>query len=406
MCSLPTPMRPTYLYRVREIPRLPSSKLDVRALTALDQANIENEHARLSLARPAGSVDRDCIAPTVAQVWQKVLLTPVVDAEDDFFAAGGDSLKAIALTVELERALGLELSLTLINEAPTFARLCEALRQQRTTHYVPIVLLKAGEGLAPVFFIHGAGGNVTELFPIARSMAYAGAVFGIQARGLARQQMPHTTVEAMACEYLRAIKAQQPNGPYYLCGYSFGGLVAFEIARRLRESGDEVGLVGLFDTMPNALGWPLPDWLALIRRRIRRLAGGLLAALRSRPAAAWKDARRLRTRLRGPPTQAEQDTPPLPGFLKSAPASILKVAASALIASARYRPGFYPGELKLFIPAERDSALPCPRAFWSRHARALSIVGTAGAHLTMLSMPNAKSAAASLRRYLPAISSQ
>src|SRR4029077_17208311 len=196
-------------------------------------------------------------------------------------------------TMELERALGVELSVTLINEAPTFASLCEALREQRTTRYVPLVLLKEGGGLPPVFFIHGVGGNVAELFPIARSMTYPGAVFGIQARGLARQELPHTTVEAMAAEYLTAIKTRQPNGPYYLCGYSFGGLVAFEMARRLRESGDEVGLLGLFDTMPNFLGWPLPVLLAFIRRRMSRFAASVSAApTRTWPAAAGEAAGR------------------------------------------------------------------------------------------------------------------
>jgi len=79
--------------------------------------------------------------------------------------------------------------------------------------------------------------------------AYPGAVFGIQARAWPVSRC-RTRRRSNGLEYLRAIKAQQPNGPYYLCGYSFGGFVAFEIARRLRESGDEVGLVGLFDTMP------------------------------------------------------------------------------------------------------------------------------------------------------------
>ena len=184
-------------------------------------------------------MDHDCIAPTVAKAWQEVLFTPVGGPDEDFFEAGGDSLKALTLTMELERSLGVELSVTLINEAPKFASLCEALREQRTTRYVPLVLLKEGAGLPPVYFIHGVGGNVAELFPIARSMTYPGAVFGVQARGLARQQLPHTTVEAMATDYLREIKARQPDGPYYLCGYSFGGLVAFEMARRLRESGSE-----------------------------------------------------------------------------------------------------------------------------------------------------------------------
>ena len=406
MRSAPPPMRPTRLYQVHGIPRLPSSKLDVRALIALDETNIQNERPDLTRATAAVSMAGDCISPTVAEVWQKVLLAPVGGPEEDFFEVGGDSLKAITLTIELERALGLELSLTLINQAPKFASLCAALTEQRTTRYVPLVLLKAGEGLSPLFFIHGVGGNVAELFPIARSMTYPGAVFGIQARGLAREERPHTTVEAMAAEYLPAIKARQPNGPYYLCGYSFGGLVAFEMARRLRESEDEVGLLGLFDTMPNFLGWPLPVWLAFIRRRMDRFVTRVCGVpIRTWPAAAVKAAGRACTTLRGHRTRTELDSPPLLSFLKSVPAGVLKVAASGLLASARYRPGFYPGELKLFIPAERDSALPSPQAFWCQHARALSIVHTAGGHLTMLSMPNAESAAASLTRYLPVLSS-
>jgi acyl-coenzyme A synthetase/AMP-(fatty) acid ligase/thioesterase domain-containing protein/acyl carrier protein len=400
--SAPPPMRPGRLYPVNEIPRLPSSKLDVRALMALDKANVQNEYANLDRATALASADGDCIAPTVARVWQKVLLRPVADPDDDFFEVGGDSLKAITFTIELERALGVELSLTLINQAPKFARLCAALREQRTTRYVPLVLLKEGDGSAPVFFIHGVGGNVAELFQIARNLTYPGAVFGIQARGLARQQLPHTTVEAMATEYLREIKLRQPEGPYYLCGYSFGGLVAFEIARRLRAAGDEVGLVGLFDTLPNSLGWPLHIWLACIGRRVSRFVAGVRAApLRTWPAAAWKAAGRAWASLRNVLTQTDPECPPLPNFLKSAPASILRVAASAVMASARYRPGFYPGELKLFTPEERDPTLPSLQAFWRGHARALSTVDTAGGHLTMMFTPNAASAAASLTRYLP-----
>jgi non-ribosomal peptide synthetase component F/thioesterase domain-containing protein/acyl carrier protein len=403
MRSAPPPMRPARLYLIHEIPRLPSSKLDTRALAALDAANIQNEHANVT-STAAGSLDQDCIAPTVAKAWQEVLLTPVGGPDEDFFEAGGDSLKALTLTMELERALGVELSVTLINEAPKFSSLCEALREQRTSRYVPLVLLKEGAGLPPVFFIHGVGGNVAELFPIARSMTYLGPVFGIQARGLAPQQQPHTTVEAMTTEYLRAITALQPDGPYFLCGYSFGGLVAFEMAQRLWESGSEVGLVGVFDTMPSPLGWPLPTWLAFVRRRMDQFAARAIAVpMGTWPSAAWKATSRLCTRLRAHVTQTELNSAPLPSFLKSAPSCVLKVGASALMASARYRPGFYPGELKLFAPKERDPALPSLQALWRRHARAVSVVDTAGSHLTMLSTANAESAAASVTRYLPAL---
>jgi len=384
MRSAPAPMRPGRLYLVGKIPRLPSSKLDVCALMALDSANVRHEHADVGAATVAVPVDGDRVAQTVAQVWQKVLQAPVGVPEDDFFEAGGDSLKAITLVLELEQALGVELSPTLINESPTFAGLCEALREHRTSRYVPLVLLKVGEGLPPVFFIHGVGGNVVELFPTARKMTYPGPVIGIQARGLAGEGPPHSSVAAMAAEYLGEIKARQPNGPYYLCGYSFGGLVAFEIAQRLREAGDEVGLVGLFDTMMSPIRWPLRAWLAIVRRRIVRFAGRVR---RAKPIGASPQ----------PPSNSRS----LPSFLQSASAGSLKVAASALLASAKYRPGYYPGELTLFSPAGREPGLPSLEAIWRKHARALSVVETAGEHSTMLSAPNATSTAASLTRCLP-----
>jgi amino acid adenylation domain-containing protein len=402
MGSAPPPLRPGRLYLTGEIPRLPNSKLDVRALSALDESNIRKERDVVPATAP-GAAEGDCIARAVAQAWHRVLLTPVGDADQDFFESGGDSLKAIAFVMELERSLGLELSLNLISETPKFSGLCQALREQRTTQYVPLVLLKAGERLSPVFFVHGLGGNVAELFPIARSIAYPGPVFGIQARGLARRDVPHTSVEGMAAEYLTEIKRRQPQGPYYLCGYSFGGLVAFEVARRLRESGDEIGLLGLFDTLPSSLGWPFHAWLAAIRHRLVRFVhGAVTTPVRAWPAAAWKAGGGVCVRLREHLTQTPPDMSPLPPFLKSAPTSVLRVAASSLIASARYRPGFYPGELTLFIPTERDPTLPSPGDIWARHACTLSIAYTRGGHLTMLSTSNAESTAASLMQHLPA----
>ena len=372
--SAPAPMRPARFYLANEIPRLPTSKPDVRALIALDDANVQRERARPADDAGLAPGDGDHIAQAVARVWQDVLLAPVGGLHDDFFDAGGDSLKAIAFAMELEGALGLELSPTLIYETPSFGGFCEVLRECREPRYTPLVLLKGGAGSPPVFIIHGVGGNVIDILPTARRMAYPGAVIGIRARGLARGEMPHASVEAMAADYLKQIKARQPNGPYCLCGYSFGGLVAFEIARRLSESGNEVGFVGLFDTLMSPLRWPPRAWLSIIGRRIARLPGSLRAAPR--------------------------DDASLPGLPSSLPTNVVRVAASALIASARYRPGFYCGQLTLFTPVRREPGLPSLEAIWRKHARTLSIVETRGDHSTMLSAPNADSTAASLTRCL------
>ena len=128
MRTVPASMRPGRFYLLDNIPRLPGSKLDLRALADVDAFNVQIEGG--NVARPG---DHDSIARTVAQIWQEVLNTNVRGPEDDFFEAGGDSLKAIAFINKIERALDRELPFTLINEAPKFAEFCQALRKHRTS---------------------------------------------------------------------------------------------------------------------------------------------------------------------------------------------------------------------------------------------------------------------------------
>jgi acyl-coenzyme A synthetase/AMP-(fatty) acid ligase/thioesterase domain-containing protein/acyl carrier protein len=380
MRSAPTPMRPQRFYLVREIPRLSSSKLDVRALTAIDDTNVRNERLSFRDEAEIVPVTGDDVAQTIARVWQTVLRVPVARPEDDFFDTGGDSLQAITFIFELERALGLELSPTLLNEAPRFSQLCEILREHRAPGYAQFVTLKAGEG-SPVFFIHGVGGNVVEILPTARRMTCPGPVIGIQARGLTSAEAPHTSVEVMADEYLREIKARQPAGPYHLCGYSLGGVIAFEIARRLSESGDEVSFVGMIDTLGSPVRWPLRSWGSITVGAIRSFVSGL----RRTRLSAWRsELRQLGARLR-----------PNPLMLS---ARAIRVSLSALHASATYRPGFYRGHLTLFTPAERNPGLPSLESIWRKHALTVSVVETAGSHATMLSALNADSTAALLTR--------
>jgi non-ribosomal peptide synthetase component F/thioesterase domain-containing protein/acyl carrier protein len=386
--SAPPPMRPARFYLVPSIPRLPNSKLDIRMLGALDEARVQTERAESIEEAELATIAGDRIAQTVSRVWQHVLLVPVRTTEDDFFDSGGDSLTAITFVIELERALGLEIPLTLINEAPRFDQLCQALREQRAPGSTPLVTLKAGDGLPPVFFIHGLDGNVVEMLPAARRVAYAGAVIGIRARGVVRGEVPHTSIEAMAADYLKEIKKRQPNGPYYLCGYSSGGLVAFEIARRLSESADEVALVGLFDTTMSPVRWPLRAWLSIIARRIALLAAAVRATpIRTWPAKLPKSVERLR---------AWRAT------LGTAPALAIRVGANALIASAKYRPRFYHGQLTLFSPVAREPGLPSLESVWREHARTVVVVETAGTHRTMLSTLHAETTAACVTRCLHA----
>jgi acyl carrier protein len=280
-------MRPARFYLVDALPRLPSSKLDVAALAALDARNAQQERGGADAA-PASSPDGSSLEAVVARAWLNALHAPVAGPEDDFFAAGGDSLKAIALTLELERALGVELPVTLINEAPRFAALCRALKEERR-HWVPLVTLKPGEGAVPLFFVHGLGGNVVDLFPIARRMRYPGAVIGVQARGLAGEAAPHASVEAMAAAYLAELKKPawltSASGSSSSCRVAAGAASAHEPTPR---------------TFPPSSN-PRPFRLSVSRRArssLRRAIGRdsiLASSPSSSPPRAIRRSRRRRT---------------------------------------------------------------------------------------------------------------
>ena len=164
--------------------------------------------------------------------------------------------------------------------------------------------------------------------------------------------------------------------------------VAFEIARRLADSGDQVGLVGLFDTTMSPVRWPLRAWRSILARRTALVAAALRATpIRTWPATLRASAERLRA---------------WHGTLGAAPSIAIRVAASALIASAKYHPGFYRGQLTLFSPARREPGLPSLESIWRTHARTVVVDETGGTHATMLSTLHAETTAACVTRHLPA----
>jgi amino acid adenylation domain-containing protein len=111
-----------------------------------------------------------------------------------------------------------------------------------------LVPLRPGGSERPLFLIHGLGGHIAALLPLARSMAGGRPVYGLQALGLDPEQMPQDRIETMATSYLEEIRSVQPEGPYLLVGWSMGGVIALEAARQLLAAGQETALVAMLDT--------------------------------------------------------------------------------------------------------------------------------------------------------------
>jgi amino acid adenylation domain-containing protein len=400
----PAQMRPHRIHIAVSIPRLPSSKLDVGVLTALDN-QMQADEALAARSSPAevsssGSSGADT---EVARIWERILGQPPNGPNADFFDCGGDSIKALKLVADLEREFGLELSITLVNESPTLGGICRRLSATHQPDYDPLVLIKAGSDKLPLHIIHSLSGTVMELLPLGRRMSYPGAVYGLQARGLDGRSEPHDTVGAMATAYLAAIRTRQPRGPYQLCGFSFGGLVAIEMAQQLRQAGEEVSFLGMIDTLPHVRRWPMEVLLLFILRRMARSTVGLFTI----PVRDWAPylatkvsrAHRLLSWRLGTSNQVWPIRPNAPVAI---PAHLEAVTRSAIGASARYRPtARYQGTLTLLLADVPNIDLAYPQVFWRRYARDLRVHMIPGAHGSILSEPNVSVAADLLTACMP-----
>ena len=138
----------------------------------------------------------------------------------------------------------------------------------------PLVRLGGAQGSrTPFFCVHAIGGAVFSYVELAQSLGPDQPFYALQARGLDSRSEPFADLEAMAAEYVRAIRTVQPEGPYRLCGWSFGGAVAFEMARQLRAAGARVDLLALLDSWSPSLSGATAPAEAEVRDVVSRDLG-------------------------------------------------------------------------------------------------------------------------------------
>jgi thioesterase domain-containing protein len=164
---------------------------------------------------------------------------------------GGNSLLSANLFAQIYKQFKINLSLSVIFEAPTIEKLAKILQSEVVISswqpLVPIIPVKDSGTYPPLFCVSGIHGNVILYYKLAKYLGESQPFYGLQPRGLDGIQPPHTSIEAMATSYIQAIRTVQPKGPYFIGGFSFGSKIVWEMAQQLYQQGERVALLALFD---------------------------------------------------------------------------------------------------------------------------------------------------------------
>ena len=398
---LPEYMVPSAFVFLDSFPRTHSGKIDRGALPAPMPLPTE---VGGEFACPTNPVQTHLV-----EIWEEMLGLHPIDIKSNFFELGGDSLLAALVCLEIEQQLGRFLPLAALVQAPTIEQLAELLqRVAEVGTWSSLVAIQPHGSRPPLYLVHGVGGNIVGYAALARHLGPDQPVYGLQSWGLSGRHTPHASIEEMAIHYLAEISALQPQGPYFLGGLSFGGLVAFEMAQQLHAQGRPVGLVALLDTYFDGKLDCLTPSESLARRLslTQQRLGGHAHDIRE---LDWSDfgiylrdkshilKTRLASRLRQT-ARSQQDS-----RSASISESLQNVREANLLALKRYRPKTYPGGLTLFraTPPEGEELPWDPWTAW-RH---LAVGGVTlhcvpGDHNTLVNEPHVQVLAEKLKAEL------
>lgn len=264
--TLPVHMVPSVWVRFDSLPKTSSGKIDRRSLAAPETSS---RSVSASVQKP-----RDRIEERLLTVWLEVLELngdeEYIGIDENFSDLGGHSLLAVRFLSRVEQTFDCRFSISDLARASTIAAQAQLLRQRGISgdvgatagggkpllNDVPLVVSlrqpepgTQGDNVAPVFLIHPISGSLTCYQAFADHLNLNRPVYGIRAEGLEPQEATRKrSLEDLAAEYCDHIRCVQPQGPYTFCGWSFGGVLAYEMARQLSGAGHDVAFVGLIDS--------------------------------------------------------------------------------------------------------------------------------------------------------------
>jgi amino acid adenylation domain-containing protein len=233
--KLPEHMVPSAIVRLQALPIAPGGKLNRQALPV--------PSPRDWCSKKAFVAPRDRLELQLAQIWRLIIGLKSVGVLDNFFELGGHSLSVIRVIAAIKKQLGVDLPVAALFAAPTIEQLAVVIRSEGWVAPRNCIFEIKPGGSKPPLFLVGFGFAGLQTYLDAEQ-----PVYGLSLLGLLDTQVKPTSIREIAASFIESIRTVQPNGSYYLAGYSAGGLIAFEVAHLLVSEGEKIGLLALLDT--------------------------------------------------------------------------------------------------------------------------------------------------------------
>ena len=365
--ELPDYMLPHQVVVLEAMPLTVNGKLDRSALLTapVPQQLGSNEGAAPLTAREQ----------TVAEVMARTLGLREVGAEDSFFDLGGDSLLGMIAMIEIEKELGVALPPSILFENGTVRALAAWTPENALANHGlprPVLLNRLLPGVAPLYLLSG----VHIYRELARRLDGKCTAYGIFTKREIEAFDPESdfqSVESLSEDYIRIIRAHQPKGPYRILGYSFSGIIAYEVAHQLRAAGETVEFLALIDSH-------LPEWNAGWKQRLAMLTRLPRAPWRESTAFLWQKLRHVFGGGRDEPQVYRDDRELGEWEVQRGVANYNTIA--------QYRPRIRPTDLKVLLLVSgtrlRENPLHSHSCGWGPFVRKLTVHQIEADHFHMV----------------------
>jgi non-ribosomal peptide synthase protein (TIGR01720 family) len=399
---LPRHALPDFYVALDRLPLTRDGEVDYQALPAPDATGVHVEVVWQEFCDP--------VQLQVKRIWEDLFGFQPIGIRENFFELGGHSILAVRLMSEISKQFGRDLPISTLLNGATIEHLAEVVRAEaEPDSWSPLVQIQAGSEKLPLFCVHATGGEVLNYVELAHFLGPDQPVYGLQSRGFAEGREGARRIEEMASIYLTAMRKVQPHGPYCITGYSFGGVIALEMAQQLYSAGERQTWLGVLDTnlMDNLPGREIATRPGADDNNTADWAQLILNCARHGTTITAEDLRQIGSLDDQVAYAIEHGI--LPYNLDLATAMrYVKAGDDNSEAKALYVSRPYPGRICL-LRALQGHVLKCadPTLGWGSVAQGgLEICDVPGAHWNMLGKPHVKVVAGRIRAFIDRVQAE